>query len=66
MNILVSIKGEQRAITLEGDATARDAVNAACLHPSGTLVMRQRKSLPSDAPLEDGDELTLIPVASGG
>jgi sulfur carrier protein ThiS len=66
MNIVVSVRGNKQNLSLKEGASAKDAVNAADLHPSGTLVIRDGNPVPSDAPLNDGDELDLMPVASGG
>ena len=66
MNVVVSVRGNKQNLSLKDGASARDAVNAADLHPSGTLVIKDGNPIPSDCPLNDGDELDLITVASGG
>ncbi len=66
VTVIVIVKNERTKLALEPGSTARDAITAAPLHPSGTLVIRNGTPIPEDSLLQNGDELKLIPVASGG
>lgn len=59
-------RGEQREIELPGGALAGDLVRAMGLPTAACLVLRRGSPVPMDEPLEEGDDLEVVYVASGG
>lgn len=62
------LAGEEttRTVTLDPDATAADLVEALDEHPQAHVVVRDGTPLPLDAGLEDGDEVEVLRIVSGG
>ena len=58
--------GEEAERELPAGSTAADLVRALDLPTVACLVLRGGAPLPIDEPLEDGDELEVVYVASGG
>lgn len=56
----------QKDVKLNKDATALDLLRKLDLRPDSWIVVREEKAIPDDAPLKDGDSLTLLSVISGG
>lgn len=51
---------------VQGGATARDVILKIGLDPEAVLVLRNGKLVDDSAILQDGDEVKLISVVSGG
>ncbi|OGS55931.1 MAG: hypothetical protein A3K60_03465 [Euryarchaeota archaeon RBG_19FT_COMBO_56_21] len=63
---LLPTKKESRRIELEKGATVEAAIRALGLLPDAWIPIRGNEPVPLDECLEDGDELKLISVVSGG
>jgi len=59
-------RGERREMELPEGALAGDLVRAMDLPTAACLVLRGGSPVPIDEPLEDGDDLEVVYVASGG
>ncbi|MBC7258893.1 MAG: MoaD/ThiS family protein [Chloroflexi bacterium] len=62
--VVVRYRGKQ--YELKAGMTARDAILKLGLDPEAVLVLRNGKLVDDSAILEDGDEITLVAVVSGG
>jgi len=63
---LLPTRKETRRIELQKGATVEAAIRALGLLPDAWIPIRGNDPLPLDEPLEDGDEVKLISVVSGG
>ncbi|MCU0852788.1 MAG: thiamine biosynthesis protein ThiS [Thermoplasmata archaeon] len=63
---LLPTRKETRRLDLEKGATAEQAIRALGLLPDQWIPLRGDTPMPLDDALEDGDELKLISVVSGG
>ncbi len=63
---LLPTRKERKIVQLKKGATAEDAIRAIGLLPDGWIPVRRDEPVPLDELLEDGDELKLIAVVSGG
>jgi sulfur carrier protein ThiS len=69
MRVLVNLlpaRKETKVLVLDDDSTVERAIREAGLLPDGWLAVRGNEPLPLDERLEDGDEIDLISVVSGG
>ena len=57
---------EIKKLDLETESTVHDAIKKINLKPDTVIVMNKNKPIPIDDKLEDGEELTIIQVSSGG
>jgi sulfur carrier protein ThiS len=57
---------ESKTIEIKKGATADDAIRALGLFPDAWIPVKGNTPIPLDDVLEDGDELKLIAVVSGG
>jgi len=55
-----------KTLTLEDGAKAEDAIRALGLHLDAWIPVREDCPIPLDEPLNDGDDIKLIAVVSGG
>jgi thiamine biosynthesis protein ThiS len=62
--VVVRYRGKQ--YELKAGMTARDAILKLGLDPEAVLVLRNGKLVDDSVILEDGDEITLVAVVSGG
>jgi len=62
--VVVQYRGKQ--YELKAGMTARDAILKLGLDPEAVLVLRNGKLVDDSVILEDGDEITLVAVVSGG
>ena len=68
MNIEVFMLDSRKRVKLEvrrGDRIA-DVIHRLGLNPEEYVVLKGGKLVLEDDPVEEGDELTLVPVVSGG
>ncbi|UCE80988.1 MAG: MoaD/ThiS family protein [Methanobacteriota archaeon] len=63
---LHSVKRETRTIELENGATVDALIRTLGLLPDSWIATREGEPVPTDRKLEDGDEVKLISVVSGG
>jgi sulfur carrier protein ThiS len=63
---LLPTRKETRHIKLEKGSSVEQAIRALGLYPDQWIPVRDDEPLPLDERLEDGDELKLISVVSGG
>jgi sulfur carrier protein ThiS len=63
---LLPTRKETRRIKLEKGSSVEHAIRALGLFPDQWIPVRNDEPLPLDEMLEDGDELKLISVVSGG
>ncbi len=63
---LLPTKRTKEVLELERGATVADAVRRLGLYPDGWVPVKGDGPIPTDAILEDGDEIKLISVVSGG
>ena len=68
MKIKVNIlrKKETKQLNLGNGATVDDVLNKLSFKPDTIIVMSNNLPIPIDNVLEDGQELTIIQVSSGG
>lgn len=69
MEVTVELQAEERGtrtVEVPEEATAADVVEALSYHPEAHVVIREGTPLPLDAPIEDGDEVTVLRIVSGG
>jgi sulfur carrier protein ThiS len=59
-------KGQEEERELPEGSTAADAVRAMGLPTVACIVLRSGEPIPIDEPLEEGDDLEVVYVASGG
>jgi len=63
---LLPTKKEHRVIELRKGASVEEAIRALGLYPDAWIAVRGDEPLPLDEALNDGDELKLVSVVSGG
>ena len=63
---LLPTRKERKVIELKTGATVESAIRALALYPDAWIAVRGDEPLPLDEVLNDGDELKLISVVSGG
>ena len=63
---LLPTRKETKTIDLGDGATAEDAIRALGLYPDAWIPVRGEDPIPLDEPLEDGEDIRLISVVSGG
>jgi len=69
MNIKIRMlptRKKLKVLELQKGASVEDAIRALGLFPDAWIAVRDERPLPLDEPLEDGDELKLVSVVSGG
>ncbi len=62
--VVVRYRGKQYEV--KAGMTARDAILKLGLDPEAVLVLRNGKLVDDSAILQDGDEVTIVAVVSGG
>ncbi len=62
----MQVKINEKTIELKKDSNVFDALAAARINPETVLVKHNKKLIPHDAKLKDGDMLELVNVISGG
>jgi sulfur carrier protein ThiS len=66
MKVTVVLNKRSEVLDIDDDATIEDLLNKLGLYPDAHIVLRKRTPVPlSDRP-QDGDQLRVIKVASGG
>lgn len=63
---MVVIRYRGKEYEVKAGMTARDAILKLGLDPEAVLVLRNGKLVDDSVILEDGDEVTLVAVVSGG
>jgi len=63
---LLPARKEMVVLDLPEGATAEDAMRALGLLPDGWIALKGGEPVPIDERLDDGDEMKLVSVASGG
>lgn len=58
--------GRAKAVALRKGATAADLLEKAGIHPDAVVVFRAGRPIPLDEKLEDGEEVEVVKVVSGG
>ena len=68
MNITVKISrtNETKTIDLKKGSTIQDLLNKINMKPDTLIVMNENKPIPIDDEINNGDELTIIQISSGG
>ncbi len=62
--VVIHYRGKRYEV--KAGMTARDAILKLGLDPEAVLVLRNGKLVDDSAILEDGDEITIVAVVSGG
>jgi sulfur carrier protein ThiS len=63
---MIKLKYRKQEWELEGKFTVRQAVEKVGLNPESVLAVRNGNLVTEDVRLEDGDEIRLVAVISGG
>jgi sulfur carrier protein len=63
---MIKLKYRKQEWELEGKFTVRQAVEKVGLNPESVLAVRNGNLVTEDVRLEDGDEVRLVAVISGG
>ncbi len=58
--------GKKTSLKIEKDATVMDILERLQLSPDIVVVMRLGRPIPIDSPVNEGDELKIVRVVSGG
>ena len=66
IKVNISQTKEKRIIKLKKDSTIKSLLNKMNLKPDTLIVMTDNRPIPIDDILYDGQELTILHVASGG
>jgi len=66
IKVKLSRSTEIKEIKLEDKSIVQDVLNNFNIKPDTVIVMNKNKPIPVDDEVKDGDELTIIRVASGG
>ncbi|MDD1747919.1 MAG: MoaD/ThiS family protein [Methanomassiliicoccales archaeon] len=66
ITVIVQLSGKAHERTLSDGSTVEDLLAQFNLHPDAYIVTKGSKPVPITRRLEDGDNLKLIKVASGG
>jgi sulfur carrier protein ThiS len=66
ITVVVQLSGKIQEQILPEGSTVEDLLAQYSLHPDAYIVTRGSKPIPITRKLEDGDNLKLIKVASGG
>ena len=66
IRVKLSQANEIKRIRLEAGSTVESLLNKFKLKPDTLIVMSKNKPIPVDSELNDGQELAIISVASGG
>jgi sulfur carrier protein ThiS len=63
---MIKLKYRKQVWELEGRYTLRRAIETVGLNPQAVLAVREGELITEDSQLEDGDEIRLVAVISGG
>ena len=63
---MIKLKYRKQEWELEGKFTVRQAVEKVGLNPESVLAVRDGELITEDIRLQDGDEIRLVAVISGG
>jgi sulfur carrier protein len=63
---MIKLKYRKQEWELEGNLSVRQAIEAIGLNPEAVLAVREGELLTEDMRLQDGDEIRLVAVISGG
>ncbi len=63
---IVFYKGKEREINFSGGLTGHDVVKKIGQSPDNIIIIRDRRPIPIDEEILDGDRIKLIPVFSRG
>jgi sulfur carrier protein ThiS len=63
---MIKLKYRKQEWELEGKLTVRQAVERVGLNPESVLAVRDGELITEDVRLQDGDEIRLVAVISGG
>lgn len=68
MKVMLAIAHERRAVEVSVKENSRvfDVLNAAGINPETVVIFKNKKPIPLDEHVKDGDELYVIGVISGG
>jgi len=65
-NVRVSLRNPTRTETVQGPLLVSVLLDRLALNRESVLVVRNRELIPGDTMLDDGDEVEIRPVISGG
>jgi len=63
---MIKLKYRKQEWELEGRCTVRQAIEKVDLNPESVLAVRNGELVTEDVRLDDGDEVRLVAVISGG
>ena len=63
---MIKLKYRKQEWDLEGKFTVRQAIQEVGLNPEAVLAVRDGELITEDTRLDDGDEIRLVAVISGG
>lgn len=63
---MIKLKYRRQEWELEGKLTVRQAIEKVGLNPESVLAVRDGELITEDIRLQDGDEIRLVAVISGG
>ena len=63
---MIKLKYRKQEWELEGKFTVRQAIEVVGLNPEAVLAVRDGELITEDTRLDDGDEIRLVAVISGG
>jgi sulfur carrier protein len=63
---MIKLKYRKQEWELEGKLTVRQAIEKVGLNPESVLAVRGGELITEDVRLQDGDEIRLVAVISGG
>jgi sulfur carrier protein ThiS len=62
----VKILGEEKEVYVQGNCKGEVILKQLGLNSSSTIILKNGKPVPEDAPIGDGDDITIIKSFSGG
>ncbi|MCL4447997.1 MAG: MoaD/ThiS family protein [Thermoplasmatales archaeon] len=62
----IKIFGEPKEMKIEGDSIGEAILKQLGMSSSSTIILRNGKPIPEDAPISEDDEITVIRSFSGG
>jgi sulfur carrier protein ThiS len=63
---MIKLRYQEQEWELEGEFTMRQAIEKVGLKPASVLAVRDGELIAGDRQLQDGDEIRLLAVISGG
>ncbi len=66
LRVRVLPAGQNQTLNLEEGANPLRLMDVLSLNPDAHLVLREGRPIPADSTLEEGDEISIVTVISGG